>query len=204
MKRRTRLLKVAGMLAILFGAGIALGVGYRWYQGSIVPAPFFVTAAGNVAPSEAEALTPNVAAVSNPATPAAIPLPSSSSAMISNATQLRPRRRAPVGQQRCRVASDQAVAAPTAIRRQRVDAAAGATKRVAGGPSAGHRQREIRSRQMVASFVVPRQRIGYFKASVGETVAATWPRGRSQITGRLSIARESLGGVKKPERLQAL
>ena len=90
MKRRTRLLKAAGMLAILFGAGIALGVGYRWYRGSIIPAPFFVTAAGNVAPPEAEALAPNVAAVSNPATPAAIPSPSSSPGMISNAPPVSP------------------------------------------------------------------------------------------------------------------
>lgn len=73
-------LKLAGVLVILFGAGIVLGVGYEWLQGAIIPGAFFVTAAGNSAPSDGEALSSDVAA------PAAIQSPSSSSATISNAT----------------------------------------------------------------------------------------------------------------------
>lgn len=80
MRHSARLLRLVGLLAILFGAGIALGVGYQWYQGAIIPGSFFVTAADNVAPSGGEALSSNVAA------PAAIQSPSSSSGTISNAT----------------------------------------------------------------------------------------------------------------------
>ncbi|MHB8381789.1 MAG: hypothetical protein ACYDC3_05560 [Candidatus Binataceae bacterium] len=85
MRHNTRLLRVAVVLAILFGAGIVLGVGYRLYQGSIIPNPFFVTAAGNLTPSASEALSSNVATVNVPAAPTAASSPELSAAIIPNA-----------------------------------------------------------------------------------------------------------------------
>jgi hypothetical protein len=64
---------LAVIVAVLFVAGIALGVGYRWYQGSIIPAPFFVTAAGNSAPSDTEAQQSDLLSPANPAPPSALP-----------------------------------------------------------------------------------------------------------------------------------
>jgi len=51
MRRGVRLFKFAGMLAALFAVGIFLGLGYDWFRG--IPPEFFITAAGNAAPSEA-------------------------------------------------------------------------------------------------------------------------------------------------------
>ncbi|HVA81678.1 MAG TPA: hypothetical protein VNF29_12200 [Candidatus Binataceae bacterium] len=95
MKHNVRLLKLAGVLAVLFGAGIVLGVGYRWLQESIFPAPLFVTAANNSAP--ADAVTPP-----NPVPPAIAPSANSpsgnsSSEMISNAPVVQPPKPAPQG-----------------------------------------------------------------------------------------------------------
>ena len=83
-------LKFAGVLVALFAGGIALGLGYEWYRGLIIPAQLFVTAAGNVSPSERE---PPVANQSPPGYPAAgivLPAPNAKPAMPSNAQAIQP------------------------------------------------------------------------------------------------------------------
>lgn len=60
------MLKLAGVLVVFFLVGIFLTTGYLWYRGSLGSAPFFVTAAGNMAPSGNEAPVSNVLVPSNP------------------------------------------------------------------------------------------------------------------------------------------
>lgn len=64
MKRRIRVLKFAAVLAVLFAAGIALGLGYDWYRG--FPPEFFVTAAGNAESSGAVMPAANTLLHANP------------------------------------------------------------------------------------------------------------------------------------------
>jgi hypothetical protein len=74
MRRSGHLLKFAGVLAVLFATGIVLGLGYEWYHGTIVPAQFFTTAAGNAAPSQIGAPATNAPTAANPAESVPLPL----------------------------------------------------------------------------------------------------------------------------------
>ncbi|HTT76610.1 MAG TPA: hypothetical protein VMF50_11615 [Candidatus Binataceae bacterium] len=51
MRRSRRLLKLAGLLVLLFAVGIGFGAGYEWYRGSLIPSQIFVTAGDNEAQS---------------------------------------------------------------------------------------------------------------------------------------------------------
>lgn len=62
MRRNSYWGRLAGILGALFAVGIGLGLGIRWWNGSIVPDQLFVTAGGNAAPSEIEAPPQNVSA----------------------------------------------------------------------------------------------------------------------------------------------
>jgi hypothetical protein len=74
-KRKPRPLRLIAIVAILFIAGVTLGVSYRWYEWSIFPMPFFVTAADNAAPSEGAPPPPpsDILAQNAPAAPSSVP-----------------------------------------------------------------------------------------------------------------------------------
>jgi len=75
MRRNIRLPGLVAVAAVLFIAGIALGVSYRWYEWSIFPVPFFVTAADNAAPSQGEPSETNLLSPGAPAAPMIVPSP---------------------------------------------------------------------------------------------------------------------------------
>jgi hypothetical protein len=84
---------LVGVLAALFGAGIGLGLGYRWFEGSMIPDQLLVTAAGNTAPSEIQASAPQVPAPSNlPAGKVLLPSPQATPAAVSNQSPVEPLR----------------------------------------------------------------------------------------------------------------
>jgi hypothetical protein len=80
-----RLLKMAGWIGVLFGAGIGLGVGYRYFQGSIFPAPVFVAASDDAALSDSLVSSANVAAENNMPASTFTPWPGAPAGMVLNA-----------------------------------------------------------------------------------------------------------------------
>ncbi len=81
-KPRVRLLRLAGVVAVMFAAGIALGVSYQWYQWPIFPAPFFVTAADNAAQPEGAPPVANAFAPVVPVAPTIVPSPQRTPAAV--------------------------------------------------------------------------------------------------------------------------
>jgi hypothetical protein len=87
--------RFVGVLLLLFVAGIALGLGYQWLGGSIIPPQLFVNAAGNAAPLAIEAPAADVPAARNPTTSMVLPSPETTPGITSNQPSVRPSKSAP-------------------------------------------------------------------------------------------------------------
>ena len=73
----------------------ALGLGYRWLGGSIIPPQLFVTAAGNAAPSTIEAPAADVPAPRNLTASIVLPSPETTRGISSNQPSVQPSKSAP-------------------------------------------------------------------------------------------------------------